>query len=241
VKEYYIGCSGWFYLHWKNVFYPEELKNKEWFSYYSKIFKTVEINSTFYSMPDLKKVKLWYNTSTENFIFSIKANKYITHIKRLNDSLNDIKEFVSIIDNLKDKLGLILYQMPPSFKYSEENLNRIINNIPPGKSVVEFRNISWFNKNIFNDIINYGIHIASISSMEMPLIFPDDNIVYFRLHGDINGYATDYNKERLEKYYNDIKETNADKIYLYFNNDYNGFAPKNALNFIDIVNKNNKE
>jgi len=234
--KYYIGCSGYFYLHWNKIFYPENLKKSLWFDYYSKFFNTVEINSTFYSMPDDKKIKSWYKSSKNDFVFSIKANKVITHIKRLKNIGDTLNNFVNIIKNLNEKLGYILFQFPPSFKYSDENIKNIMD-LPEKISVIEFRDKSWYNKNIFNDIISKNIHIACVSSMDMPFIIPDDNVVYFRLHGNENGYATDYSNEKLKYYYDNIFNGNKNEIYVYFNNDYYGYAPKNALEFIKIANK----
>jgi len=233
--EFNVGCSGWFYLHWNSLFYPSNLNKRRWFEYYSERFNTVEINSTFYSMPDAKRVIKWYKMSPKNFLFSVKANRYITHIQKLNDCTDTLNTFLGTIKNLKEKLAFILYQMPPSFKYTDENLEIILNNIPAG-GIVEFRHRGWFDMNIIKNIIANGIHVASVSSKDLPLIFPDDNIIYFRLHGDENGYATDYSSNKLKAFYNEIINIKPEKAFIYFNNDYNAMAPKNALEMLNIIN-----
>ncbi|AAT44088.1 hypothetical membrane associated protein [Picrophilus oshimae DSM 9789] len=229
----YIGCSGWFYLHWYKKFYPGDLKKSQWFKYYTSKFNTVEINSTFYRMPDERTFKNYYRNSPENFVYSVKMNKLVTHINKLNDPAELINSFIKNVSILKEKLKCVLYQMPPSFKRSDENIKNIIENIPGG-SFIEFRSRSWDPKSI-NDIINSGIHVVSVSSKKMPFNLYDDKILYLRFHGDENGYMTDYS-DRLDYFAELILENNFDESYIYFNNDYNGLAPKNALRLIEILN-----
>ncbi|BAB59615.1 hypothetical protein [Thermoplasma volcanium GSS1] len=227
--KFFIGCSGWFYLHWKGRFYPEDIHTKYWFRYYSSRFNTVELNSTFYRFPSDKTALGWYNSSPENFTYSLKINRSITHIKRLRDTDEEILKFYNVAGKLKEKLGCLLFQFPPSFKYSEENVS-LIAKIPLSKycRVLEFRHKSWFDKKILSSLVDNGFHIATVSSKDLPFLLIQDVIIYMRMHGDTNGYATDYPLEKLKDMLNRIIDLSPDYAYIYFNNDYNGYAPKNA-------------
>ncbi len=228
-----IGCSGWFYLHWYKTFYPEGIKRSQWFKYYSSLFNTVEINSTFYTMPSEKRSITWYKNSPEHFIYAVKMNKTVTHINKLNNCSDIINDFINKINPLNGKLKCILYQMPPSFKKNDENMKMVFN-IPRG-SFIEFRHRSWDAKSM-KDIIESGIHVVSVSSSKFPFIVNDDDILYLRFHGDKNGYMTDYN-DRLRYFAEKIIESGANTSYIYFNNGYNAYAPKNALKLIEIINE----
>ncbi|MEJ2105351.1 MAG: DUF72 domain-containing protein [Ignavibacteriaceae bacterium] len=115
-KKLFVGTSGWDYRHWKKVFYPEDLITKDWFNYYSKKFSSVEINNTFYHLPDKKTIKDWKNKAPENFSYAIKASRYITHMKKLKEPKHSVKNFIEIVQQLGNKLGIILFQLPPHWK-----------------------------------------------------------------------------------------------------------------------------
>ncbi|WP_297214869.1 DUF72 domain-containing protein [Thermoplasma sp.] len=231
-----VGCSGWYYQHWRGTFYPEDLDKKEWFKYYMSKFDTVEINSSFYSFPDRKRVRSWEKQSSSDFIFSVKMNRSITHVKKLRDVEEDLTLFYEAIDALGRKLGCVLYQLPPSFKYSPENLILIESTLNKRFcNVVEFRNVTWFSESAMSQLQRTDIHIAAISSDRIPLWFKGDSIVYLRLHGDVNGYATDYPDDRLRAFAQKIVDMDPEVVYIYFNNDYNGYAPKNAITMKKIL------
>ena len=111
-----IGTSGWHYNHWRQRFYPAELPKHKWFEYYAKHFDTVEINNTFYQLPKKSSIKNWYKLGPENFVFTVKANRFITHIKRLKEVSEEIERFFEHVNLLQEKLGPVLYQLPPSFQ-----------------------------------------------------------------------------------------------------------------------------
>ena len=143
-KKYHIGCSGYYYPYWKNKFYPEGLQPKNWLEYYSSVFNTVELNGTFYRMPKLSDLKKYARVTPGNFKFSVKMSRYITHIIKLKESKQPIADFQKlVVEGLENKLNCFLFQLPPSFHYNEENLERIITNIPhKPENVVELRHIS---------------------------------------------------------------------------------------------------
>ncbi len=236
--KYYIGCSGYFYWGWKGKFYPEDLKPNQWFKYYSNVFDTVEINSTFYHFPKASTIKKWYKDSPENFVFSVKVNKTITHLKKFKDSEDLINQFYKTVsENLKEKLGTFLFQLPPSYKYSKNNLQKIVTQLNPEfKNVVEFRHKSWWNEDVYRTLKEYNICFCSISSPKLPEdLIKTSDFGYVRFHGKERWYDYDYSDEELEKWTEKIKKANFKECFIYFNNDYNAYAPKNALTLKEML------
>jgi uncharacterized protein YecE (DUF72 family) len=231
-----IGCSGWFYMHWSGVFYPKDMPTREWFKYYSSNFDTVELNSTFYSFPNQKRSYDWYKSSPQGFGYSIKMNREITHLKRLLDVEKEVQRFREAIEPLKEKLVSILVQLPPSFRYTEENVKRVTGVMMDDKKMfVEFRHPSWYTDQALKDIEKKEIKMVTVSMKGLPFRLPEGGDVYIRMHGDVNGYATDYSEERLNELGKNIVQGNYHSVYVYFNNDYHGYAPKNALFLKSIV------
>jgi uncharacterized protein YecE (DUF72 family) len=133
-KHFFIGCSGYYYSSWKNVFYPKGLAPSKWLEHYSSIFNSVELNGTFYRVPFLSTLQKYYEQVPENFRFSVKASKYITHILRLKNSSEKVKEFSDLMfSGLGNKLENILFQLPPSFHYNDENIEAY----SPGKNACD--------------------------------------------------------------------------------------------------------
>ncbi|HCB69945.1 MAG TPA: DUF72 domain-containing protein [Persephonella sp.] len=237
---FYIGCSGYFYWGWKGKFYPPEIKPSNWFDYYSDFFNTVEINSTFYNFPKEKNLKNWYRKAPENFIFSVKVHRSITHLKKFKDTKDTLDEFYSVVKNsLKEKLGAVLFQLPPSFRYSDENLRIIIDQLDPDFiNVVEFREKSWWNDNVYDTLDNHNIIFCSVSAPGLPDdIIKTGNGIYIRFHGVDSWYRYDYSDDQLESWAKRILEIKADKNFIYFNNDFNAYAPKNALKLKELIDK----
>ncbi len=229
--NYYIGCSGYFYWGWKGKFYPEDLKPNQWFKYYSKVFNTVEINSTFYHFPKSSSVKKWYKEAPENFKFTLKVHKSITHLKRFKDVKEELNKFYETSSLLEEKLGCLLFQMPPSFKYSKENIKLIVENLNKDfKNVVEFRHTSWWNEEVYKTLRENKIIFCSVSAPKLP-----DNIIktsydiYIRFHGKDKWYKYNYSDEEIRNYAEKIKNLKCKNLYSYFNNDFNAYAPFNAL------------
>lgn len=146
----HIGCSGWYYWHWKGNFYPAEVPANRWFAIYQDHFSTVELNAPFYSWPTVSAVKTWIRQAEPNFIYTIKVCELITHIKRFEDTAILIKDFGYIADLLGSQMGCFLFQLPPSVRYSPELLHSIISQLDPRcRNVVEFRHKSWWNANVY--------------------------------------------------------------------------------------------
>ncbi|WP_435524565.1 DUF72 domain-containing protein [Chryseobacterium indoltheticum] len=183
--------------------YPEGAKSKDFLILYSKEFNAVEINSTFYRKPTIKTLQKWFDETPDDFIFFIKIPKIISHEKRLKDCKEEISEFCSHIQsNLNEKLSGFLYQFPPSFKNTEENLNLILNNLDfHYLNVIEFRHESWWNEEIYNILNSKNIIFSGVS---FPGNLPDTFIInhpelfYYRLHGKPILYKSEYSEEEIK-------------------------------------------
>ena len=160
-----VGCSGWFYWHWRKGFYPESLPTKEWFAYYTRHFSTVELNAPFYSWPTINTVKSWLKqASSSRFIYTVKVCELITHVKRFVGTKTLVKDFGFIGDLLKGHAGCFLFQLPPSYSYTARRLARILKQLEPERrSVVEFRHRSWWNKNVYAAFKKKGVIFCSCS------------------------------------------------------------------------------
>lgn len=236
-----IGTSGWHYNHWKERFYPEDLQKNKWLTYYAEHFDIVEINNTFYHLPKAKTVENWHRLAPKNFLYAVKANRFITHIKRLKEPAEPLKRFFKIIDLLKEKLGPILFQLPPSFHKDIDRLKEFIGFLPDTvHSVFEFRHKSWFSQDTYKLLKKHNISfcVHDMPGLKTPLIATGDTI-YIRFHGSSGRYEGNYSEKMLKnwaKWINDHKK-NIRKVYAFFNNDYNAYAVYNAKTLIQLVNR----
>ncbi len=149
-----IGCSGFHYKHWKEVFYPHGLAQNKWFTFYCEHFNTLELNVTFYRFPQLSFLEGWYNKSPADFSFAVKAPRGITHYKKFLNAEQLISDFYNTVsEGLKDKLGCILFQLPPRYNYTEERLQLIISSVNNSfNNIIEFRHESWWNAGVYNEL-----------------------------------------------------------------------------------------
>jgi uncharacterized protein YecE (DUF72 family) len=242
--DWFIGCSGFHYKHWKNVFYPEGLPQKKWFDFYCEHFNTLELNVTFYRFPQLSFLQTWHQKSPDTFRFSVKAPRAITHYKKFNGVTDLISSFYDTInDGLQQKLGPVLFQMPPNFHYDEEKLNRIIKNLDPlFNNVLEFRDGSWWRDDVYKTLAERHITFCGMSHPALPDdIIQNTPVVYYRFHGVPNLYSSPYSVESLQNTVTTLQQnTNLQQGWFYFNNDVNAFAIDNAKQMIRIVeNKSN--
>jgi len=231
--QYYIGCSGWHYDHWRNLFYPAGLPKQEWLPFYAKQFNTVELNSSFYFFSSEKTFKRWRESTPDNFVFAVKVSRFITHIKKLRNSEIAISNFLSRASILQNKLGPFLYQLPPSMKRNDEILCEFLALLPRCYNhVFEFRHESWLNASTFNILRkhNIGLCVFDMPDIDCPLITTSD-FAYVRFHGSQKLYSSRYSDKELSRWSQDIIQLgeNVKAIYVYFNNDVEAFAIKNAL------------
>jgi len=233
VDNFFIGASGWTYDHWRGAFYPETLAKAKWFSFYASQFNAVEINATFYrSFKDQTYIN-WRDKAPEGFRYVLKAPRLITHRKYLVDVAEDIKAFERYASLLEGKLGLILLQLAPGTPYDIQRLQVALlafNN--PRKIAVEFRHTRWLTDETFTLLKELGVTFCNPDSPRNTLTsYVTSDYGYLRLHGRKHWYAHDYSAEELTEIANTIRfmlNNCAKSIYVFFNNDFEGFAPKNA-------------
>jgi len=227
----YVGCSGWFYWKWRGRFYPEELPTGEWFRHYAKRLDTVEINASFYSWPTVANVKSWRRQpGKKNFVYTVKVCELITHIKRFRGTKTLIKDFGMIADILGDRMGCFLFQLPPSYRYTKARLTSILSQLDTARrNVVEFRHASWWNETVYDAFRQAGAIFCSCSGPRLPeeLVRTADD-VYLRLHGPKHWYRHNYSKDELTEWAKRIHASGAKRAWVYFNNDYEAHAPRNA-------------
>jgi len=230
--EIHIGCSGWFYSHWRGIFYPrQEVTTKNWFAYYANVFRTVELNAPFYRWPKPATVRRWYREAPPGFVYTVKVNRLITHDKRLTGTKQLVRDFYTIADTLREKMGCFLFQFPPSFKYSAANLKRILTQLDPAhKTAVEFRHKSWWQDKVYTALRARGLTFCTVSAPRLPETSPSGQpVAYFRLHGRSAWYCHDYSPVELAEWRDRILASGAREAWVYFDNDRNGYAVKNAL------------
>ncbi len=232
MKNWLIGCSGFSYKHWKGRFYPEDVPQRKWFEFYCQHFNTVELNVTFYRVPKPAVFKDWYERCPDNFRFTVKAPRLITHYKKFRNITDEIDKFYDIVyENLRDKLGSVLFQLHPRFAYSEENLQLLLGHMDPAfTNVIEFRHASWWSETVYKALRKRQVTFCSISYPNLP----DDVIrtahsVYYRFHGVPQLYLSSYNTETLSAITAKIRALRGvNDVYIYFNNDIDVHAIHNA-------------
>jgi len=235
-----IGCSGFMYNHWLRTFYPEEIPKRRWFEYYSGIFDTVELNVTFYRLPKAETFQKWYDITPKTFSFSLKGSRFITHIKRLNEPRDALKRFFDAVMNLKEKLSVILWQLPLGMKYEPGRFSDFISLLENYRvrNAFEFRHESWINGDTIDALKKSGYALCMTDWPEFNKEHPlTADFVYMRRHGYGGSYNTCYSREDLKKDARKIRDylKKGTDVYIYFNNDANGYAPKNALELKELL------
>jgi uncharacterized protein YecE (DUF72 family) len=232
MAHYYIGTSGWHYDDWRGRFYPEKLPKAQWLEFYAGHFNTLELNNTFYRLPKESVFQKWHDASPEGFIFSVKVSRFITHIKRLKDCEDEVSKFMSRASFLKEKLGPILYQLPPGLHRDDEILDDFLSILPQSmRHVIEFRHESWFDEDVFEVLRRYHIGLCAFDMPKLtsPLIATTD-FAYIRFHGSDSLYSSCYSDEEMKDWAEKIAKLSAklEAVYIYFNNDVSGYALENA-------------
>lgn len=228
----HIGCSSFYNSNWKPEFYPENLPKSKWFDFYCQHFSTYEMNGTFYKAPTLKVMQNWHSKSPEGFIYAVKAPKIITHLKKFKDCEEEINTFYEVCkEGLKEKLGPILFQLPPSFHYSEENLELVLKNLNFNfKNTVEFRHGSWWKKEVFEILEKHKIIFCNVSHPTLPdTISKTNSIGYLRFHGSPKMFYSSYSNDYITEIKSKIIENSFKEFYIYFNNTASTAGVLNAL------------
>ena len=240
MAKVHIGTSGWSYSQWKDNFYPPEIKSADYLKHYASVFDTTEINNSFYHLPKEKSLKKWLEVTPSDFIFAIKASRYITHNKKLKDPEESIDNFFAAIKPIKNKSGPVLFQLPPNWHANAERLKAFLETLPEGyRYTFEFRDQDWLNDEIFQllEKHNAALCVYDFKGFQSPEIITAD-FVYIRLHGPEKAYQGSYHGNRLNSYADKIKQWQQDghDVYCFFDNDDKGCAPKDAQ---DLLNKLN--
>ncbi len=232
----YIGCSGWSYQEWKGKFYHPTLSPNDYLDFYTSQFNTVEVNNTFYHYPSPKTIKNWYQTAPLGFRFTLKANRMITHILKFHEAKEWIQSTYDLSNLLQEKMGCFLFQLPPSFTFTLQNLERILTHLDPFyKNVLEFRHASWWNPEVFKACKLANITFCNTIGMNMPeILIPYQTDLYIRFHGNPT-YEANYDTYTLLEWSKQIKGLDSKDMWLYFNNTRLGHAPYNALTLNRIL------
>ncbi len=232
MPEWWIGCSGFHYKEWKEVFYPKGIPQTKWFEYYCTHFNTIELNTTFYRFPRPEALHNWYQRSPAVFKFSVKAPRLITHYKNFIDSERMLGDFyASMYEGLGDKLGCVLFQLPSRVPYSDELLERIFGILDPSfDNVIEFRDAGWWKKKVYKSLKKHKISFCGISHPKLQDdVVKNNSILYYRLHGVPVLYKSEYKKEFIEEITDEIKTSGRFKeAYIYFNNTWGTGAIANG-------------
>ena len=236
-----VGCSGWNYNHWRNgVFYPPRCPPREWLEYYARYFDTVEVNATFYRLPKKDVVANWVKASPPGFLFTVKASRFLTHIKRLLDMGSGVRTFYDRIDPLvrSPKLGPVLWQLPATFHRDDERHANALARLPPGRHCFEFRHESWFVPEVYELLRSHGVALVIGDHPQRPFQTHEltSDWTFIRFHSGTRGLRGNYSERELAQWAERIDEWRRTvDIYAYFNNDWEGFAIKNGLRLKELV------
>jgi uncharacterized protein YecE (DUF72 family) len=228
-----IGTSGWSYDHWKGPFYPQDLPSRRMLEHYAATFSSVEINNSFYRLPERRTLRGWAATVPEGFVFAIKASRYITHMKKLKDPKSSCRRFFERIGALGAKLGPIVFQLPPHWSFNEDRLGEFLSALHPDyRYAFEFRDRSWLNEHAYRLLADHGasLCIYDYEGFTSPKRSTTD-FVYLRLHGpNVDAYRGRYSQPALRRWAADIRRWvgQGKSVYCYFDNDEAGYAATDA-------------
>ena len=227
-----IGCSGWQYRHWRGDFYPAELAQTAWLGYYAQHFDTVEINNTFYRLPEAPTFSAWARRAPRGFVYAVKASRYLTHMKKLKDPAEPLARFFSRAGRLGPAFGPVLYQLPPHWPVNLDRLETFLKALPrTRRHAIEFREPSWYSDAVFALLerhkVTLCLHDMAGSASGRLLV---GAFVYVRFHG-VQKYSGRYDDRTLEAWADWLAARSREgrPIYAYFNNDTGGHAPRDAV------------
>ena len=239
-QRIHIGTSGWHYPHWRGTFYPPEMKSGQFFEYYAQNFQTVEINNSFYHLPLVKTFQQWKENSPPDFIFALKASRFLTHMKKLKDVDAALSEMLERFSALGAKLGPIVFQLPPRWRVNAPRLAEFLSKLPRRfRYAIEFRNPTWHVPEIYTVLekFNVAFCIFDFGSLHSPAQITSD-MVYLRLHGpEDTPYSGLYSSRQLTEWADSISAWagQVKAIYCYFDNDQAGYAARNAADLQHII------
>ena len=247
--EIRIGCSGWQYKHWRGDFYPAELPQSQWFQFYAARFDTVEINNSFYRLPEAETFARWREQAPAQFLYAVKASRFLTHMKKLKDPDDPLRRFFSGAGELGGRLGAVLYQLPPRWPLNLERFQYFLRALDHQtralheagldvrvRHAVEFREPSWYDPRVYALLERHHVALClhDMQGSASPPRFPAGPFVYVRFHGTAK-YAGRYEDRQLESWADWLAERLTDglDVFAYFNNDTGGHAPRDAVRLRD--------
>jgi uncharacterized protein YecE (DUF72 family) len=236
----YVGCSGWNYTHWRGNFYERGLPASRWLERYARAFDTVEVNTTFYRLPRREAVARWVEQTPSGFCFAVKASRYLTHVRRLANIAPGIANFYERIQPLRDahRLGPVLWQLPENFHRDDARLAAALEVLPPGRHAFEFRDPSWFVPEVYALLRASGVALVVGDHPRRPFQTFEATAPwrYLRFHHGRRGRRGNYSATELASWAERISSWRRDgPVFAYFNNDWEGFAPRNALALRELV------
>ena len=234
MKRVWIGCSGWNYDDWRGRLYPEREPRRRWLELYAVTFDTVEVNATFYRLPTRKATAGWASQTPEGFTFAVKASRYLTHVKRLAGTVEGIQLFYDRLEPLIEagRLGPVLWQLPENFHRDDERLAEWLAALPGGRHTVEFRHPSWFAEPVLDALSTHGVALTIGVHPNRPFqsLEATSSWRYVRFHYGARGRGGNYSATELKDWAKRIVGwRRSHEVYAYFNNDWRGYAPANAL------------
>ena len=226
-------------MHWIGTFYPSGMRPAQMLRWYAEKFDTVEINNSFYRLPPATALETWCRETSPEFCFAVKASRYITHNRKLNDPESAKERFISLVEKLGRRLGPILFQLPPSWKVNAERLDQFLAALPrTHRYAFEFRNPTWNVAPVSEALRRHNAAscIYELAGFQSPIEITAD-FTYVRLHGPGNKYQGDYSRQILRNWAKKIEawRRSLRHVFVYFDNDQAGFAPKNALDLKKMI------
>jgi uncharacterized protein YecE (DUF72 family) len=239
-SEIRIGTSGYHYKHWRGPFYPRKISSNEMLEFYSQNFDTVELNNSFYRLPPVTAFDNWRLSTPADFVFAVKASRFLTHQKKLKDPESTLQNFLPRASRLSTKLGPILFQLPPRWHANPGRLEALLEALPRDlRYVFEFRDLSWIRPEINKLLARFraAFCIYELAGYHSPLTITAD-FAYVRLHGPgLGRYQETYSTGRLRRWSKQVEDWAKDlaAVYIYFDNDQAGYAARNALTLKRMV------
>ena len=238
MARFWVGTSGWNYKHWRGRFYPEKMPVARWFEHYAQHFDTVEINNTFYRLPLAETFAAWREQAPPGFLYAVKASRFLTHMKKLQDPADPLERILGRARELKQHLGPVLYQLPPRWKKNIDRLREFCSQLPTDLlHVLELREPSWLDQDVYDTLSEFGVCLCIHD------ILPDHPrvvtapAVYVRFHGMTGKYAGSYTRPTLRRWATWMQEHRdaGRDVYAYFNNDHEAQAIYNALTLRELL------
>ncbi len=237
VGRFLVGTSGWTYPHWRGRFYPHSLPQRAWLAYYARHFPTVEVNYTFYRLPEATTFAAWRAAVPGTFVFAVKASRFITHLTRLRAGRGPVRRLLARAGRLGQTLGPVLFQLAPTFACDEARLAAFLAGLPPGRRyAIEFRHESWHRESVYRLLRRHRVACCVCDGPGLPRrIVRTAPFVYVRFH-DSGAGRGGYSEAQLRWWAGQIRDVSGGRTaYLYFNNDWEAFAVRNAARLADLL------